>query len=122
MSAEQINNAGYSFRNLAVIACLCTLVTAGFFTPTPSQAQPISRVNANRLSCDALQDIVYRRGAVIVRSRSLNSGARLSERYVSNRRFCFQNEVTRFRTVATRDAAYCSVKLCTERVRRRGRR
>ena len=79
-----------------------------------SPAHSISRVNAGGLSCAALQDIVINRGAVIVKSRSPRTGNPLSDRYVAHRGFCFAYEITRIRTVATRDARRCPLRYCTE--------
>lgn len=98
------------------------VVAAGLFAPAVADAQGISRVNASRMSCHALQDVVHARGAVIVRSRARFTGMPLSERYVSSRRFCFHNEVTRYSEVATRGTRYCTLKLCTERSSKKRRR
>lgn len=97
------------------------IVAVGLFAPAIADAQGISRVNAARMSCGALQDVIHARGAVIVRSRARFTGMPLSERYVSSRRFCFQNEITRFSEVATRETRYCTVKMCTERSSRKRR-
>ncbi|MEM8812555.1 MAG: hypothetical protein AAGF59_08055 [Pseudomonadota bacterium] len=85
-----------------------------------AQGVDIRRVDATTLSCIALQDVIDAEGAVIVRSRSSRSGQILSERYVSRRGFCLTGEITRFRSVSTRDVEYCSVKLCTSRPNSRG--
>lgn len=106
--------------NIAKLGAMA-VVAAGLFAPVAADAQQISRVNANRMSCHALQGVIRNRGAVIVRSRARFTGMPLSERYVSNRRYCFQNEITRYSEVATRETKYCSVKLCTERSRRKRR-
>lgn len=95
---------------------------AGAFAPSAVGAQGISRVDAARLSCNALQQIIQDRGAVIVRSRSLRSGNRLSDRYVSRRGFCYEGEVTRYGSVATADRDMCSVKLCVDNPYRRNNR
>ncbi len=105
-------------------ACSALALVAGFVGLTAlsagsAAAQPVSRVDASRLTCGALQDVLFDRGAAIVRSRSRVSGRQLWERYVSNRRYCFANEVTVYRDVNTVDTPYCSVLLCTERERRR---
>lgn len=84
-----------------------------------ADAQDIRRVDARRLSCAAVQDIIHAEGAVILRSRSPNSGRLLWERYVAHRGFCFANEITEYRTVSTVDTNRCSVKLCRERPERR---
>lgn len=106
--------------NVAKLGALA-IVAVGLFAPAIADAQGITRVNANRMSCNALKDVIHDRGAVIVRSRARFTGMRLSERYVSSRRFCFQNEITRYSEVATRETRYCSVKLCTERSSRKRR-
>ena len=98
------------------------LAVAGAVAPTVAAAQNITRVNATRLSCDALLDIIDERGAVIVKSRSLRSNVMLSERYVSNRGFCFSEEIISRRTIATRDTDRCPVNLCTDRINRRSNR
>ena len=64
-------------------------ILAGTLSPLAANAQQITRVDASRMSCHALQDTIWARGAVIVKSRSPSSGMRLSERYVSDRGFCF---------------------------------
>lgn len=102
-------------------ALLVGAAVAGAIVPD-ADAQGISRVEASRLSCVALKQIVRDEGAVIVRSRSPLTGNRLSDRYVSRRGFCFEGEVTRHNPVATRDTDRCSLKLCVDNPYRRNNR
>ena len=79
-------------------------------------ALAISRVNASGLTCRALKDVIARQGAVIVRSRSLHSNITLSDRFVSNVRYCLNGQRLDYkRNVQTRDKRYCPVKSCTEK-------
>jgi len=106
-------------------SAFCALVAAsalaGSFVPAAG-AQGISRVDASRLSCSALKQIIRDEGAVIVRSRSRLTGNRLSDRYVSRRGFCFEGEVTRYNPVVTRDTDTCSLKICVDNPHRRNNR
>lgn len=95
------------------------MVFAGLLTPSLVAAQSVTRVDASRLSCQALQGVIKDKGAAIVKSRSLISGNRLSERYVSRRGFCDVGQYIQYRTVATSDVISCSVKLCSERLNSR---
>jgi len=106
--------AARRIRPAAIAVLLTTL-----FAPALAEAQPISRVNADRMSCDAVQDVIWRRGAVIVRSRSRHAPVTLSERYVSNRGYCFPTQIILRRKVSTRDTDFCPVNLCTENDRHR---
>jgi len=95
-------------------AAVCVLLA---LSPALARAEPITRVDASRLSCPALKDIISQRGAVIVRSRSRHTNLPLSDRYVSDRRFCFYYEVTDYRWVTTRETQACQLKYCTEPIR-----
>lgn len=95
------------------------MIFAGLLAPSLVGAQPVTRVDASRMSCQALQGVIKDKGAVIVKSRSLISGNRLSERYVSRRGFCDVGQYIQYRTVATSDVNSCSVKLCSERLNSR---
>lgn len=105
---------------VGMVSAVVFLVMAISGTPLTggvAQAQQISRVDARNMTCGHLQSVIRARGAAIVRSTSLYSNRLLWERYVSDRRFCFANEITRYRDVQTVDNRFCSVKLCTERNR-----
>lgn len=108
------------YRN-SLCALAAVSAVAGAFAPAAG-AQNISRVDASRLSCVALKQIIRDEGAVIVRSRSRLTGNRLSDRYVGRRGFCFEGEVTRYNPVATRDTDTCSLKICVDNPYRRNNR
>lgn len=106
------------FRHLLGGVLVTALLGAhAVVAPAPASAQAAPRVNIDGLSCAALQNVIQVRGAIIAQSTSPNTGRQLLERYVSRRGFCFFNERTEYRGVATTDNAYCSVKICSEQNR-----
>lgn len=111
---------GFFSGGASAVIVFGLLASAGLSGLSAAHAQGIQRVDASGLACTALQDIIEAEGAAIVRSRSPRSGMVLSERYVSRRGFCLQGEITRFRSVQTRDTEFCSVKICALRSGRSG--
>ena len=79
-----------------------------------SPALAIKRVNTNAHSCHAVQDIVQRDGAAILRYPGRNPKNTLYDRYVANRHFCGAYEVTQHSTVLTKDRCACPVLKCRD--------
>jgi hypothetical protein len=80
-----------------------------------SEALAISRYDPTGMACADVQETIEREGAVILRYASSSIlGLPLYDRYVYNRSFCAQHEVTRTTGVPSADRRYCSVKKCVQ--------
>ena len=107
---------GFGIQGIVLLAV--SIIVAPVLSVSAADAQNICRIDGRRLTCAAVQNIIAKEGAVILRTRSPFSGRLLWERYVAHRGFCFANEITEYREVSTADTDRCSVKLCRERHQR----
>lgn len=71
----------------------------------PAIAQ--GRPDVRQMSCDQVQSLIARRGAVV-----LTTGRHLYDRYVASSRFCSYPEVATPVRVRTRDTDRCFIRNC----------
>lgn len=79
-------------------------------------AKAISRLNSTALSCEQMQSVIAREGAVILRYPSSRSGVTLFNRYVAHPRFCESAKRAIVVTVPSRDNRTCPVRVCREQI------
>ncbi|MCC2609320.1 hypothetical protein [Neorhizobium petrolearium] len=95
--------------SLTVIAC------GGALLPV-EPAFAISRYNSTGMSCAAVQRVIRREGAVILRYPSRNvRGMTLYDRYVVDSSFCDGREFADRATVPAADTPRCPVRACKPR-------
>jgi hypothetical protein len=89
------------------------LLIAGCLGLLAADAWAISRYDPTRMSCDRVQAVVERNGAVILRYRSpRNPSLTLYDRYVASGRFCNFDEVSAGSYVPSADLKSCPVYKC----------
>jgi hypothetical protein len=78
-----------------------------------ADAHAISRYTSTSMSCDRVQDIIYRDGAALMRYRSTrNPSLQLYGRYVVDRRFCKSDEIIDYVSIPAADTRHCPVRQC----------
>lgn len=91
-----------------------SLLAVALFTATEVSA--ISRHNIGSMSCAAVQGILEREGAAILRYPSTRvQGMTLYDRYVADGRYCSSDEYGKRATVPVGDTANCPVLRCEKR-------
>ena len=90
------------------LAFLCVDLVAG------TEAQAISRYNSTTMSCAAIQGVITREGAAVLRYPG-RSGVTLYDRYVASGNLCASNEFAKASTVPTSDLSNCPVRHCERR-------
>ncbi len=79
----------------------------------PAQAHAVSRLNPTSVPCAKVQAFVRSQGAVILRWQSARvPGLPLFGRYVSDGRFCSDQEYAKLTVVPASDTRQCRVKVC----------
>lgn len=90
-----------------------TILLAACLSLVAAEAGAISRYDPTRMSCDRVQALVTREGAVILRYRSKhNPTLPLYDRYVASARFCDMGEVRSRAYVPSADTSSCPVFKC----------
>nr|WP_054310756.1 hypothetical protein [Mesorhizobium sp. 1M-11] len=90
-----------------------TILFAACLSLVAAEAQAISRYDPSRMSCDRVQRLVDREGAVILRYRSpRNPRLTLYDRYVASVEFCDMGELRSRASVPSADTGSCPVFKC----------
>jgi hypothetical protein len=106
-----VNGMQVMKKFLASLAIACTVAVA-----SAEPAFSISRYNSAGMSCAAVQRVIDREGAVILRYPSRNvRGMTLYDRYVADSGFCDGHEFADRVTVPTMDTPRCPVRACKRR-------
>lgn len=79
-----------------------------------SSAAAIERYDVNTMTCAAVQGVLQREGAAILRYPSPRSGIILYDRYVSAERFCPSYQSLNRVSIPTADTAHCPVFECRQ--------
>lgn len=96
MRIDRLTKAGTGLAAATLSALILTTLA-----PQPAAAQ---RPDLRRMSCNQAQDLVARRGAVV-----MTTGQFTYERFVAGPRWCDHSETVRPAQVRTRDTGRCIV-------------
>ena len=91
------------------------LVAATLMSLAASNAFAVERFEISNVTCETVQALLRKEGAVILVYRSQGIlGLPIYDRYVSGQQQCDADEVSRGAGVPTVDKDYCPVRKCVE--------